>query len=347
MQNVKHEQVYNTIKFKGPLLPSQVSKEVGIDGFMSTAILSELVKAGRIKQTYGKIGSSNVYYVDEQKLKALGMLYNSLSDVFKKLVNELKDLRVVPEDSLDPRRRVLYKRIEDFALEGKLKVNNREIGYWRYFAIEQSKAEEMMMLSLVTKEAAPEKKPEPEIRLEVRIEPKPQIIITPHPEVKLGAPLFRREEKPAEPVIEKNAIAVNKPEPVVEIKDVQEPLIKKEEVKFDFTQPAPKPKKSSSFSEYIEEYFANNKAKILKKMDAGKKEINFIVEAPTAFGVQKFFVKAKDKKSLTKNDLSLAWAESSKYNLPSIFLTNGKMSKSTKDFQQSHISELFRVVSIE
>ncbi|MDD5418045.1 MAG: hypothetical protein PHW96_04145 [Candidatus Nanoarchaeia archaeon] len=297
MQN-KHNTAYEFVKSKGAVLPSNVAKEIETDVFTSNAILYELVSKGLIKKTFGKIGDSSIYYVSEQELKALGMVYNNLSEVFKKLVNELKDYKVILDEDLDPRRRVLYGRISDFALKGSLTVNGKEHVFWRYFAIPDERAKELVQNTFSSVKET--KKPD------VVEEVKHETITELAPEIK--EPRTEKKEEKSKPLMQKT---------------------------------------SGAFIQAIEGFLGKKNMTVIKKTDLGKSEANFIVEVPTAFGPQKFFVKAKNKKSITKTDLSVAWAEASRYNLPSIFLTNGKISKLTKEFQESNMPELFRVVRLE
>ena len=62
----KRESVLEIVKFKGPLLPVQIAKDIGTNIMFAGAMLSELVSNGKIKITNVKMGGSPLYYTDNQ-----------------------------------------------------------------------------------------------------------------------------------------------------------------------------------------------------------------------------------------------------------------------------------------
>ncbi len=96
----------------------------------------------------------------------------------------------------------------------------------------------------------------------------------------------------------------------------------------------PKLKETKDQFQYIiDNFIKSNQIKILNYEVVRKdKEINIIIELPTGIGNLKFFVKAKNKKSISNADLSLAYNEAQQKNIPILFLTTGKPTKKYQEF---------------
>lgn len=88
-------------------------------------------------------------------------------------------------------------------------------------------------------------------------------------------------------------------------------------------------------------------AKIIEKKVARKEaEMNLVIELQTSFGPQKFFAKAKKKKSISESDLSLLGAEGARKKMPVILITNGMLSKKALLFKEKNIGEMIKIINI-
>ena len=56
------QKILSFVRMKGPVLPTQISKEVGQNTMIASAMLSELVAKGELKFSHTKVGSSNDYW---------------------------------------------------------------------------------------------------------------------------------------------------------------------------------------------------------------------------------------------------------------------------------------------
>jgi len=85
-------------------------------------------------------------------------------------------------------------------------------------------------------------------------------------------------------------------------------------------------------------YLEKNGIKIVNEKAIRKqKECDLIVEVPSHIGALLYYVKYKDKKTISNADLSLASAEGQQKKLPVIFLSTGKLSKKTEDYVESKL----------
>ncbi len=70
----------------------------------------------------------------------------------------------------------------------------------------------------------------------------------------------------------------------------------------------------------INEYFMQNKIRVIEENVMRKTEVDFIVEVPSPVGELKYFVKAKSKKKLNDGDLSSAFVQGQTKRLPVLVL---------------------------
>jgi len=185
--SILKEKVLSFVKAKGPVLPIHINKEIGHDSFFSGAILSELVSNKAIKISYGKIGSSPVYYVVGQEPK-LDMLYSNLPMREKEAYNLLKEKKIIRDSTANPGVRVALRMIKDFAIPLKLTVANKQELIWKWYltsdqeiqTLAQSFAQSVQQQEI----KVPEQKVVPQKPEVFKEEPvKPQTTKTPAPKV--------------------------------------------------------------------------------------------------------------------------------------------------------------------
>lgn len=134
------------------------------------------------------------------------------------------------------------------------------------------------------------------------------------------APAQQKEMEPA-PIIEPQAAPPA--ETPRQTTQETEPPAKKE-------QPRAKPL-SSDFWDTLYTFFTSNNIKIIEKNMLKKDEYDLIIRIPTPVGDLMQFCKAKRKKKITDADLSSAYVTGQLKKLPTIYLTEGDLTKKAKD----------------
>ena len=76
-QNETHDKIVQVLEERGPQLPIQIAKEIGMSSLFISAFLSELTNEKRIKVSHIKVGGSPLYFLDEQE-KQLENFYKFL-----------------------------------------------------------------------------------------------------------------------------------------------------------------------------------------------------------------------------------------------------------------------------
>ncbi len=135
------QRVLEIVKQKGPVVPSQVSVEIGTSSLIVSAILSELASGKQIRISSVKIGGSPLYYAPGQEEK----LQNYVKYLHEKEVKAyelLKSKMVLQDEILEPVMRVALREIKDFALP--LNVQTPDGGvklFWKWYMLSNGDAE--------------------------------------------------------------------------------------------------------------------------------------------------------------------------------------------------------------
>ncbi|MBL7147282.1 MAG: hypothetical protein ISS82_00460 [Nanoarchaeota archaeon] len=145
--------IVDFVRRNGPVLPVQISKEIGSNLLFAGAIMSELVRNKKLKLSYVKVGGSPVYYVEGQENK-LQDYYKYLNEKEREIYEILKEKKVLEDTKLEPWQRVAIREIKDFA--NMLKTNTGEI-FWKWYLTDLKDAE-IIIKSWIKKEKKVEEK---------------------------------------------------------------------------------------------------------------------------------------------------------------------------------------------
>lgn len=326
--------IIETIKKRGPSLPIQIAKDVGISSLFVSAFLSELAGDKQVKISSLKVGGSPLYFISGQE-EQLEKFYNYLPSKEAEAFQLLKKEKILKDQDQDPAIRVALRAIKDFA--EYFKKDNE--AYWKYMMINNSEIEGMLDKTLETKKGDPgtkaqiiEEKPEikAEIKIEVREEPKPERIIEKESD-KIELKEIVEEKTEEKPKKEKIKTIIQKP---MEDVNFNNPLIVK---------PVEKPKKIKPKSEYVLkviEFLEKSGYKIIEEKDHKPKEYLALVEIDFELGPIVFFTLAKDKKNVSDSDLMKHLADSQAIPLPALFIYSNDLSKKSKEYLEKYSSIL-------
>ena len=137
MLKEKEEKVLNYVLTHGPCTPVDVSKAVGLDSFLSSAILASLAKNNYIKATKMKYGTSPLYYTDSQENKAHEILISTFSQLQKKVFDYIKEKRILLDENVTPQERLVFKELPDFVKFLEVNFNDKNFKIWTYFDVSE------------------------------------------------------------------------------------------------------------------------------------------------------------------------------------------------------------------
>ena len=145
-----HEKIIQILNDKGPSLPIQIAKTVGLSSLFISAFLSELMNEKKVRISHLKVGGSHLYFLPNQE-PLLENFYKYLHPKEAEVFLLLKEKKILKDSEQEPAIRVALRNIRDFAIGFK---KNDEI-YWRYAFIPESEINSFFEFQ---ERAKPEKK---------------------------------------------------------------------------------------------------------------------------------------------------------------------------------------------
>ena len=219
------DRILELMKAKGPVIPSNIAKEINSNILMSSALLSELSSKGKVKISSLKVGGTPLYYLPGQE-PSLQNFSNNLHEKERKAFDLLKEKKILRDNNLEPVVRVALREIKDFAVPLHVTHNNGTEIFWKWYLLGKDETESLAKELLLGKESKKE-------------EPKKEII-----EKDVSKELKREE-------IKKEIIQ----------KDFKREETRKEPRKAEEVKKEAKQEKSVFFDE-IRSYFSKNKISI-------------------------------------------------------------------------------------
>ncbi len=332
------EKALQTVRSRGPLLPVQITKELGVNVLFAGALLSELVDNGVLKISNTKIGGSPVYYVAGQEGK-LQALRDKLNDKQQKAFDMLKSSKILRDSSQEPVIRASLRDIKDFAIPLRVTAGPIQEIFWKWYLCADVEVEPIIkdQMGLIEKQKGISSQTDVQKQLtEIEKELK-----------RLEGEKSKLTEKPIEQEVKEEL----KKEETIQEKPRK---IRKKEVSQQAApaqiqdtlqlQNANKIDETDQFMNRVIDYFTKNNivysgVKQIKK----DKDFESIVVIPTAVGNVNYFCKAKNKQKINDADLSLLYAQSQMKKLPILLITTGEPTKKAQEL----INKEFKNITIK
>jgi hypothetical protein len=131
------------ISSKGPSLPIQISKHVGKNLLLSSAMLSELSSKKKLKVSTLKVGSSPLYYVSGQEFQ-LQKYADNLGEKEKIAYDLLMSKKVLRDTDLMPIMRLCMRNIKDFAHQLNVTIKDTKEVFWKWYLTNDTEAERLI-----------------------------------------------------------------------------------------------------------------------------------------------------------------------------------------------------------
>ena len=287
------EKVIHTIRIRGPVIPAQISKVIGTDILIASAMLSELVSKNVLKISHVKFGSTPLYYLPGQESRLQDFAKN-LHEKEKRAYDLLMQKKILRDKITEPVVRVALRNIKDFAVPLQVKINDNVEIFWKWYLITNEEAAGIIK-GMVKLDKPKEPKKE--------IKPAQETIIK------------KEQEKPREEQKE------------IKKEEVKERLPEKEEKKTFVDKTA-----EDAFLNEIKKFLEKNNIELVEEKIVKKKsDLDLVVEVPSAVGSLTYYCKAKSKKRISDSDLSSAFVQGQLKKLPVLFLIKGDLTKKAKE----------------
>jgi len=165
--NRTKDKILSTITLRGPSLPIQIAKSVGIENLFCSAFLSELKSENKIRTSHMRVGSSPIYYLSGQE-PLLENFIEFLNQREKEAFHLIKKEKILKDSEQNPVIRVALASIKDFVSPIRVKSEEGENIIWKYHLI----SEEEFNSIIDGKKKKKEEKIEPKKKEEIEKEPK-------------------------------------------------------------------------------------------------------------------------------------------------------------------------------
>lgn len=150
------DKIIEIVKIKGPVLPVQISKEIGSNILMASAHLAELTASNNLKISAIKVGGSPLYYLPGQE-SMLQKFTSNMNDKEKKAYDLLSQNKVLRDSEQEPVIRVALREIKDFAIPLNVNYNNNREIFWKWYLASNEEAEQLIKQKLQILEKPTEK----------------------------------------------------------------------------------------------------------------------------------------------------------------------------------------------
>ncbi len=322
--NIQKERILSLIKMKGPSLPVQIARGIGVSPLFAGAFLSELYNDKKIKISDMRVGSSPLYYISGQEAM-LENFVEHLNAREKEAFYILKRDGILDDDTLSPIIRVALRAIKDFAIPIKVKFNDNTKIFWRHFLLSEEDAKTKIHSTLSSK---------------IRIEAKEVVEVKKEEAKPIKISVAPINMQASEPKIEskeisgKSIIIAEREEKKSYIEDKSiEDLKEKPKKKVVRREQKKKSKiQENIFPKKIKEYLSTKDIEILGTVLEKKREYIGKVRIDMLFGKQEFYLVAKDKKSISDNDLAIALHNAQSFKMPVLVVSSGELSKKAEEY---------------
>ena len=141
---VKKEEVLTVVRNKGPITTTELKRELNVETYLISAILSELVNSKVIKLTNVKKGTGIFYYAPGQEPKLEGLI-SYLNPKDQDTVKLLKQKKVIEDKTQELFTRVSVRKIKDYALPINIRISADEVRlFWKYFLVSDEEAKSVI-----------------------------------------------------------------------------------------------------------------------------------------------------------------------------------------------------------
>ncbi|MAG60493.1 hypothetical protein CL619_01780 [archaeon] len=146
------DKILDVLKRGGPQVAPKVAREVKGEALITSAYLSELKAAGKVKISAMKIGTSPLYYLPGQE-KRLALFADKLNSKDRAVFDKLEQLKVLREVQLDLLSKVALRKMKDFAIPLQVSVSGKKELFWRWYMLDS--AETNLIVSSLLQQVGP------------------------------------------------------------------------------------------------------------------------------------------------------------------------------------------------
>jgi len=305
--------VLNLMRIKGPIVPTQLCKEIQKDSLLTSAILSQLASVKKVLISKLKVGGSPLYYLDGQQQR-LQSFVKYLEEKDQRTVALLREKKILRDDSQEPLVRVSLREIKDFAVPLHVTLDNKKLLFWKWYLMPDTEAEPVIKQALGLE---PKKEPPAAAPAPVPEQPTPKPEHPPTPVTPPKKEVTHQSSKPQPPTPE--IMNSESPKP-----STQETL-------------APD---TSEFFLHLKNFFSKSRITLHHSLRIKKTEYEFELAISSPVGPLQYYCKAIQKAKVNEKDLSEVLVKAMFRKLPPLILITGELTKKAKELLQQEAKGL-------
>jgi hypothetical protein len=132
------QKIAELIQKIGPIVPTDISKELGIDSYVVSALISEMVRDGLILYSHKKMTTSPLYYLKGQEELVRKRLMPILKIPELNILEYFKNSKLVARENLEPQQRYMVDELRDFIAPMILKIGGEDKAFYKHYSISES-----------------------------------------------------------------------------------------------------------------------------------------------------------------------------------------------------------------
>ncbi|MBI2546309.1 hypothetical protein HYV81_03955 [Candidatus Woesearchaeota archaeon] len=304
---MSREKILAFVRAQGPVIPSQIAKEVGTNILFASAMLSELVARKELKVSSVKIGGSPLYYIPGQEAQ-LEQYSGKLHEKERQAFEQLKEKRVLRDIQQAPVTRVALRSLKDFAVPLEVSFNNQTEIFWKWHTFNSQEAEQVIRSQLSQIPAR---------QIQEKIEKAVHAPIGHTTEIAGTTATTQTLPTSASPVLAKAS----------EERSGKQKRAGKRKSNINEAQ--------GPFSAKVQKFFGENHAVVQSSEVKRNGESEGLIQLPTPFGDISYYYLAKNKKAITEKDISEALAKAQLHNTSIVIFSTGELNKKAQQMLQS------------
>lgn len=308
------EEILALMRLRGPILPVDAAKAIKMNLIFAGAYLSELASRGKVKISHLKVGGgSPLYYLPGQEARLADFAKN-LDQKEVRVLELLRQKKVLRDATLDPLTRVALRNMKDFAVALNVTVGATQEMFWKWYLLGEDDTKE-----IIRHELALQSPQSPDVLAPTPLQSQ---VITPSAQV---TPVAEQAQSllPTSHLSSMKETVVERPVEKQEALSVKpEQKVRKERAKHE--------KKTAAvgvpFGQSVRAFFETKGIRLIRE-DVVRKdaEASYIIEVPSAMGYLRYICCARNKRKCTDKDLSSALVEGQLKKLPVVFLYPGEL----------------------
>jgi len=124
----------------GPVVGQNVSRQLNIQSFLASALISELLREKKVKASHLRVGGSPLYFVSNQEEK-LDNYTKFIAFKEREAFKMLNESGVLGDAGLDPPIRVALRNIKDFAVPLSVSQDGVNRLFWKFHTLPSEEAQ--------------------------------------------------------------------------------------------------------------------------------------------------------------------------------------------------------------